>query len=155
MCVGFDCLICLFVINYVMFVNDRSLCGGCCTLSWISYCQESFYMWAVRQGFSSGTELATPQKRAQSALEAQEKDRSGGAEGVHLPPKSVVRAHHDPARALGDLTGIKKHFARKHGEKKFGCTRCHKRYAVLYLKAHSKICGTKEYKCECGTTFYV
>ena len=54
-------------------------------------------------------------------------------------------AHHDPARSLGDLTGIKKHFSRKHGEKKFSCTRCHKRYAVLYLKAHSKICGTKEY----------
>ena len=71
-------------------------------------------------------------------------------------PKSVVRAHHDPARALGDLTGIKKHFSRKHGEKKFSCTRCHKRYAVLSdLKAHSKICGTTEYKCECGTTFYV
>ncbi|KAK1387191.1 Protein indeterminate-domain 4 chloroplastic [Heracleum sosnowskyi] len=31
--------------------------------------------------------------------------------------------HHDPARALGDLT------------------------------AHDKICGAKEYKCECGTTF--
>ena len=71
-------------------------------------------------------------------------------------PKSVVRAHHDPARALGDLTGIKKHFSRKHGEKNFSCTRCHKRYAVLSdLKAHSKICGTTEYKCECGTTFYV
>lgn len=107
----------------------------------------------MRQGFPQGTELAAAQERAQSALEAQEKDRSGGAEeGLRLP--QIACAHHDPARALGDLTGIKKHFARKHGEKKFGCTRCHKRYAVLYLKAHSKICGTKEYKCECGTTFF-
>ncbi|XP_017233307.2 zinc finger protein BALDIBIS-like [Daucus carota subsp. sativus] len=62
--------------------------------------------------------------------------------------------HHDPSKALGDLTGIKKHFARKHCEKQFSCSRCHKRYAVLSdLKAHSKICGTKEYKCECGFTF--
>ncbi|XP_017233300.1 protein indeterminate-domain 7-like [Daucus carota subsp. sativus] len=63
--------------------------------------------------------------------------------------------HHDPSKAPGDLTGIKKHFARKHGEKQFcRCSRCHKRYAVLCdLKAHSKICRTKEYKCECGFTF--
>ncbi|XP_031099668.1 protein indeterminate-domain 11-like [Ipomoea triloba] len=33
------------------------------------------------------------------------------------PEKSCV--HHDPSRALGDLTGIKKHFSRKHGEKKW------------------------------------
>lgn len=32
------------------------------------------------------------------------------------PEPSCV--HHNPARALGDLTGIKKHFSRKHGEKK-------------------------------------
>ncbi|KAJ4873111.1 C2H2-type domain-containing protein [Raphanus sativus] len=33
------------------------------------------------------------------------------------PEKSCV--HHHPTRALGDLTGIKKHFCRKHGEKKW------------------------------------
>ena len=27
--------------------------------------------------------------------------------------------HHDPSRALGDLIGIKKHFCRKHNEKKY------------------------------------
>ncbi|KAK9280572.1 hypothetical protein L1049_014265 [Liquidambar formosana] len=68
------------------------------------------------------------------------------------PEKSCV--HHDPARALGDLTGIKKHFSRKHGEKKWKCEKCSKKYAVQSdWKAHSKICGTREYKCDCGTLF--
>ena len=62
--------------------------------------------------------------------------------------------HHDPARALGDLTGIKKHFSRKHGEKKWKCERCSKNYAVQSdWKAHSKTCGTREYRCDCGTLF--
>ncbi|KAL2471968.1 Protein indeterminate-domain 7 [Abeliophyllum distichum] len=68
------------------------------------------------------------------------------------PEPSCV--HHDPSRALGDLTGIKKHFSRKHGEKKWKCEKCSKRYAVQSdWKAHSKICGTREYRCDCGTLF--
>lgn len=68
------------------------------------------------------------------------------------PEKSCV--HHDPARALGDLTGVKKHFCRKHGEKKWKCDKCSKRYAVQSdWKAHSKTCGTREYRCDCGTLF--
>ncbi|KAF1896446.1 hypothetical protein Lal_00034144 [Lupinus albus] len=68
------------------------------------------------------------------------------------PEKTCV--HHNPARALGDLTGIKKHFCRKHGEKKWKCDKCSKRYAVQSdWKAHSKTCGTREYKCDCGTIF--
>ncbi|XP_030492886.2 zinc finger protein BALDIBIS [Cannabis sativa] len=68
------------------------------------------------------------------------------------PEKSCV--HHDPGRALGDLTGIKKHFSRKHGEKKWKCDKCSKKYAVQSdWKAHSKTCGTREYKCDCGTLF--
>ncbi|CAL0316566.1 unnamed protein product [Lupinus luteus] len=68
------------------------------------------------------------------------------------PEPSCV--HHNPARALGDLTGIKKHFCRKHGEKKWKCDKCSKKYAVQSdWKAHSKICGTREYKCDCGTLF--
>ncbi|KZV51754.1 hypothetical protein F511_11442 [Dorcoceras hygrometricum] len=68
------------------------------------------------------------------------------------PEKTCV--HHDPARALGDLTGIKKHFSRKHGEKKWKCEKCSKKYAVQSdWKAHSKTCGTREYKCDCGTVF--
>ncbi|KAI3798895.1 hypothetical protein L1987_34179 [Smallanthus sonchifolius] len=68
------------------------------------------------------------------------------------PEPSCV--HHDPTRALGDLTGIKKHFCRKHGEKKWKCDQCSKKYAVQSdWKAHLKICGTREYKCDCGTLF--
>uniref|UniRef100_A0A2P2L2N3 Uncharacterized protein MANES_11G142900 n=1 Tax=Rhizophora mucronata TaxID=61149 RepID=A0A2P2L2N3_RHIMU len=68
------------------------------------------------------------------------------------PERNCV--HHDPSRALGDLTGIKKHFSRKHGEKKWKCEKCSKKYAVQSdWKAHSKICGTREYRCDCGTLF--
>ncbi|XP_023765278.1 zinc finger protein GAI-ASSOCIATED FACTOR 1 isoform X2 [Lactuca sativa] len=68
------------------------------------------------------------------------------------PEKTCI--HHDPSRALGDLTGIKKHFSRKHGEKKWKCERCSKKYAVQSdWKAHMKTCGTKEYRCDCGTLF--
>nr|VDD27573.1 unnamed protein product [Brassica oleracea] len=72
---------------------------------------------------------------------------------VYVCPVSGC-VHHDPARALGDLTGIKKHFCRKHGDKKYKCEKCSKKYAVQSdWKAHSKICGTKEYRCDCGTLF--
>ncbi|XP_009781290.1 zinc finger protein JACKDAW isoform X1 [Nicotiana tabacum] len=68
------------------------------------------------------------------------------------PEKTCV--HNDPSRALGDLTGIKKHFSRKHGEKKWKCEKCSKKYAVQSdWKAHTKTCGTREYKCDCGTLF--
>lgn len=72
---------------------------------------------------------------------------------VYLCPEPTC-VHHDPSRALGDLTGIKKHFCRKHGEKKWKCEKCAKRYAVQSdWKAHSKTCGTREYRCDCGTLF--
>ncbi|KAL4191916.1 hypothetical protein AMTRI_Chr06g191390 [Amborella trichopoda] len=72
---------------------------------------------------------------------------------VYVCPE-ITCLHHDPSRALGDLTGIKKHFSRKHGEKKWKCDKCSKKYAVQSdWKAHSKVCGTKEYTCDCGTIF--
>ncbi|KAJ7947790.1 Zinc finger protein [Quillaja saponaria] len=72
---------------------------------------------------------------------------------VYVCPENTC-VHHNPARALGDLTGIKKHYSRKHGEKKWKCEKCSKKYAVQSdWKAHSKICGTREYKCDCGTLF--
>ncbi|KAI3453232.1 hypothetical protein Pfo_009895 [Paulownia fortunei] len=72
---------------------------------------------------------------------------------VYLCPEPTC-VHHDPARALGDLTGIKKHYSRKHGEKKYKCDKCSKKYAVHSdWKAHSKTCGTREYRCDCGTLF--
>ncbi|XP_062205611.1 protein EARLY HEADING DATE 2-like [Phragmites australis] len=72
---------------------------------------------------------------------------------VYVCPEPTC-VHHDPARALGDLTGIKKHFSRKHGEKRWWCERCGKRYAVQSdWKAHVKSCGTREYRCDCGILF--
>nr|XP_027093394.1 zinc finger protein ENHYDROUS-like [Coffea arabica] len=72
---------------------------------------------------------------------------------VYVCPEATC-IHHDPSRALGDLTGIKKHFCRKHGEKKWKCERCSKKYAVISdWKAHTKTCGTREYRCDCGTLF--
>ncbi|XP_061357238.1 zinc finger protein GAI-ASSOCIATED FACTOR 1-like [Gastrolobium bilobum] len=72
---------------------------------------------------------------------------------VYVCPEPTC-VHHNPSRALGDLTGIKKHFCRKHGEKKWKCDKCSKKYAVQSdWKAHSKVCGTREYKCDCGTLF--
>ncbi|KAB5544921.1 hypothetical protein DKX38_013033 [Salix brachista] len=72
---------------------------------------------------------------------------------VYLCPEPAC-VHHDPSRALGDLTGIKKHYSRKHGEKKWKCEKCSKKYAVQSdWKAHSKTCGTREYRCDCGTLF--
>lgn len=72
---------------------------------------------------------------------------------VYVCPE-IDCVHHHPSRALGDLTGIKKHFCRKHGEKKWKCEKCSKFYAVQSdWKAHTKICGTREYRCDCGTLF--
>ncbi|CAL9125901.1 unnamed protein product [Musa acuminata var. zebrina] len=86
-----------------------------------------------------------PWKLKQRSKEARKK--------VYVCPE-VTCVHHEPSRALGDLTGIKKHFSRKHGEKKWKCDKCSKKYAVKSdWKAHSKICGTREYRCDCGTLF--
>lgn len=72
---------------------------------------------------------------------------------VYVCPEETC-VHHDPSRALGDLTGIKKHYCRKHGLKKLKCEKCNKIYAVISdWKAHMKICGIREYKCECDTIF--
>ncbi|PKU85547.1 protein indeterminate-domain 12 [Dendrobium catenatum] len=72
---------------------------------------------------------------------------------VYVCPEQTC-IHHHPSRALGDLTGIKKHFCRKHGEKKWKCERCSKNYAVHSdWKAHVKTCGSREYRCDCGTIF--
>ncbi|XP_073135521.1 protein indeterminate-domain 12-like isoform X2 [Henckelia pumila] len=80
------------------------------------------------------------------------KDQANKKKAYVCPETTCV--HHHPSRALGDLTGIKKHYSRKHGEKKWKCEKCSKIYAVQSdWKAHSKTCGTREYKCDCGTIF--
>ncbi|KAJ4820208.1 Indeterminate(ID)-domain 12 [Rhynchospora pubera] len=86
------------------------------------------------------------------------RQRTGSKDGgikkrVYVCPEPTC-VHHHPSRALGDLTGIKKHYSRKHGEKKWRCERCGKRYAVQSdWKAHVKGCGTREYRCDCGILF--
>ncbi|XP_010917616.1 protein indeterminate-domain 7-like isoform X2 [Elaeis guineensis] len=83
----------------------------------------------------------------------QRSSKEGVRKRVYVCPESSC-IHHHPSRALGDLTGIKKHYSRKHGEKKWKCEKCSKRYAVHSdWKAHVKTCGTREYRCDCGTLF--
>ncbi|MCL7038125.1 hypothetical protein MKW94_000807 [Papaver nudicaule] len=83
----------------------------------------------------------------------QRNDNGVSKKKVYVCPE-VNCVHHDPSRALADLTGIKKHFSRKHGEKKWKCEKCSKKYAVQSdWKVHSKSCGIKEYRCDCGTLF--
>ncbi|CAN6318408.1 unnamed protein product [Urochloa humidicola] len=100
-----------------------------------------------------------PWKLRQRSIPSGAGSRQG--DGAAAPPRKRVYVcpeptcvHHDPSRALGDLTGIKKHFSRKHGEKRWRCERCGKRYAVQSdWKAHVKGCGTREYRCDCGILF--
>ncbi|KAF2305748.1 hypothetical protein GH714_007994 [Hevea brasiliensis] len=107
----------------------------------------------MQQRVPKGAKPTTPQKRTQPALEAKAEDYKKVKRKVYLCPEPTC-VHHDPSRALGDLTGIKKHYSRKHGEKKWKCEKCSKRYAVQSdWKAHSKTCGTREYRCDCGTLF--
>ncbi|KAL5712455.1 hypothetical protein ACHQM5_014627 [Ranunculus cassubicifolius] len=81
--------------------------------------------------------------------------REGGEyrKKVYVCPEASC-VHHSPSRALGDLTGIKKHFCRKHREKRLKCHKCSKMYAVESdYKAHAKVCGTREIRCDCGRVF--
>ncbi|KAK4765174.1 hypothetical protein SAY86_026264 [Trapa natans] len=73
---------------------------------------------------------------------------------VYVCPEPTC-LHHDPAHALGDLVGIKKHFRRKHSShKQWVCERCSKGYAVQSdYKAHLKTCGTRGHSCDCGRVF--
>ncbi|KAF0923678.1 hypothetical protein E2562_006654 [Oryza meyeriana var. granulata] len=118
--------------------------------------------WKLRQrgggGVGSGHHLAGKVMGDTGAVAPGVTAAAGG--GAAAPRKRVyvcpepTCVHHDPARALGDLTGIKKHFSRKHGEKRWRCERCGKRYAVHSdWKAHVKNCGTREYRCDCGILF--
>ncbi|XP_051119618.1 protein indeterminate-domain 7-like [Andrographis paniculata] len=86
-------------------------------------------------------------------LERRETAAAQAPKKVYICPETSC-VHHNPARALGDLTGIRKHYRRKHCEKRWNCTKCSKKYAVESdWKAHSKKCGTKEYYCGCGSRF--
>ncbi|CAA7404606.1 unnamed protein product [Spirodela intermedia] len=81
---------------------------------------------------------------------------AGGAAGrkrLFVCPEETC-VHHHPSRALGDITGIKKHYSRKHGEKRWNCDGCPKSYAVRAdWMAHARVCGSRRYECDCGTLF--
>lgn len=95
------------------------------------------------------------------SADANNSSGTGGGAGGGAPRKRVFVCpepsclHHDPAHALGDLVGIKKHFRRKHGgRRQWVCARCAKGYAVQSdYKAHLKTCGTRGHSCDCGRVF--
>ncbi|KAG6418344.1 hypothetical protein SASPL_120547 [Salvia splendens] len=105
------------------------------------------------KGFKRDQNLQLHRRGHNLPWKLKQKSKKEAGRKVYICPE-IGCVHHDPSRALGDLTGIKKHFYRKHGEKKWKCEKCSKKYAVQSdWKAHSKICGTREYRCECGTLF--
>ncbi|KAK7383329.1 hypothetical protein VNO78_29006 [Psophocarpus tetragonolobus] len=105
------------------------------------------------KGFQRDQNLQLHRRGHNLPWKLKKKNSKEAKKKVYVCPEATC-VHHDPSRALGDLTGIKKHFFRKHGEKKWKCEKCSKRYAVQSdWKAHSKICGTREYRCDCGTIF--
>ncbi|CAN4080030.1 unnamed protein product [Withania somnifera] len=105
------------------------------------------------KGFQRGQNLQLHRRGHNLPWKLMQRSSKEVKKRVYVCPEPTC-VHHDPSRALGDLTGIKKHFCRKHGEKKWKCDKCSKKYAVQSdLKAHIKICGTREYKCDCGTLF--
>ncbi|KAL6843421.1 hypothetical protein ACP4OV_026743 [Aristida adscensionis] len=112
------------------------------------------YMCEVcHKGFQRDQNLQLHRRGHNLPWKLKQKSSTEAKKKVYICPV-VTCPHHDARRALGDLTGIKKHYSRKHGEKKWKCDRCSKKYAVQSdWKAHTKICGTKEYRCDCGTIF--
>ncbi|KAG2282879.1 hypothetical protein Bca52824_054099 [Brassica carinata] len=72
--------------------------------------------------------------------------------GHNLPWKLKQRTSKEVRKRVYVCPEQTCHFCRKHGEKRWNTTR--KQYAVLSdYKAHSKTCGTREYRCDCGTIF--
>ncbi|ONK57222.1 uncharacterized protein A4U43_C10F17860 [Asparagus officinalis] len=59
----------------------------------------------------------------------QRNPRDAGRRKVYLCPEPTC-VHHDPSRAHRRPDGDQKHFSRKHGEKKWKCDKCSKKYAV-------------------------
>ncbi|CAA6654252.1 unnamed protein product [Spirodela intermedia] len=106
-----------------------------------------------RKGFQRDQNLQLHRRGHNLPWKLRQRTSTEARKRVYVCPEGTC-VHHDPSRALGDLTGIKKHFCRKHGEKNWKCDRCSKRYAVQSdLKAHSKTCSSREYKCDCGSVF--
>ncbi|CAI9781209.1 unnamed protein product [Fraxinus pennsylvanica] len=105
------------------------------------------------KGFQRDQNLQLHRRGHNLPWKLKQRDSKENKKRVYVCPEPTC-VHNHPSRALGDLTGIKKHYCRKHGEKKWKCEKCLKIYAVQSdWKAHSKTCGTREYRCDCGTLF--
>ncbi|XP_022898208.1 protein indeterminate-domain 12-like isoform X1 [Olea europaea var. sylvestris] len=105
------------------------------------------------RGFQRDQNLQLHRRGHSLPWKLKQRDCKENKKRVYVCPEPTC-VHSHPSRALGDLTGIKKHYCRKHGEKKWKCEKCSKIYAVQSdWKAHSKTCGTREYRCDCGTLF--
>ncbi|RLN33349.1 INDETERMINATE protein 7 [Panicum miliaceum] len=105
------------------------------------------------KGFQREQNLQLHRRGHNLPWKLKQKDPKEARRRVYLCPEPTC-VHHNPSRALGDLTGIKKHYCHKHGEKTLKCGKCDKLYAVeTDWKAHFKTCGTREYRCDCGELF--
>ncbi|KAE8733833.1 Zinc finger protein MAGPIE [Hibiscus syriacus] len=81
------------------------------------------------KGFQRDQNLQLHRRGHNLPWKLKQRDTKEPRKRVYVCPEKTC-VHHHPSRALGDLTGIKKHFCRKHGEKKWKCDKCSKRYAV-------------------------
>ncbi|KAI4304593.1 hypothetical protein MLD38_040079 [Melastoma candidum] len=112
------------------------------------------------QGFQRDQNLQMHRRRHKVPWNLLKRERSKGCpestarKRVYVCPEPSC-LHHDPGHALGDLVGIKKHFRRKHSDRRqWLCARCGRGYAVQSdYKAHLKTCGTRGHICDCGRVF--
>ncbi|TVU10407.1 hypothetical protein EJB05_43933, partial [Eragrostis curvula] len=113
--------------------SSRSQCGSDCTVAADAVSDEPLRVRGVQQGVPVRAEPATAPSRSQPSLEAEvEEPQREQGQGVPVPGANVRAPR--PVACVGDLTGIKKHYCHKHGEKKW---KCNKHYAVQSdWKAH-------------------
>ncbi|XP_051147525.1 zinc finger protein SHOOT GRAVITROPISM 5-like [Andrographis paniculata] len=106
------------------------------------------------QGFQRDQNLQMHRRRHKVPWKLLKRDAPPARKRVFVCPEASC-LHHDPCHALGDLVGIKKHFRRKHSNRRqWVCGKCSKGYAVQSdYKAHLKTCGTRGHSCDCGRVF--
>ncbi|XP_072953105.1 protein indeterminate-domain 14-like [Typha angustifolia] len=106
------------------------------------------------QGFQRDQNLQMHRRRHKVPWKLLKREPSDARKRVFVCPEPSC-LHHDPCHALGDLVGIKKHFRRKHSDRRqWVCAKCSKAYAVQSdYKAHLKTCGTRGHSCDCGRVF--
>ncbi|KAG4941250.1 hypothetical protein JHK87_045121 [Glycine soja] len=88
-----------------------------------------FFLEICQKGFQRGQNLQLHRRRHNLSWKLKKKSSKDMRKKVYVCPEATCD-HHDPSRALGDLTGIKKHFFKKHVEKKWKCDKCSKCYVI-------------------------